>query len=426
MPGGASPDSATWSFATVPPPPPVVTLMSPVNSATHQSLTPTLAWSAAEGSTAYDVYAGIAPSPPLLASNVTGTTYAITSKLSPGTPYFWKIVAKNAGGSAPDSPIWSFSTGTPPGPATLASPSNGAVDQPLSPTLVWTAAPGATAYDVYVGTTNPPAILASNVTATSYAPNGLTNGATYFWKIVAFNGDGPSPDSPLWSFATVPAPPPAVSLAVPTNTATGQSPTPTLTWVPAARATTYDVYLGTSNPPALVATGVTGTNYLPSTALPTGTVHYWKISAKNAGGTSPDSAVWSFTTAAPPPAVSLTGPTNGATNQPLSPTLSWAASTGATAYDVYLGTSNPPALIANNIAGDHLCSEPRLDECNRVLLESRCKERGRFIPRFRSLVLYDRGPASNGYSGEPRQRNRGTARSGYHADVGGSKRRNFI
>ncbi|MGB7723152.1 MAG: chitobiase/beta-hexosaminidase C-terminal domain-containing protein, partial [Bryobacteraceae bacterium] len=43
----------------------------------------------------------------------------------------------------------------------------------------------------------------------------------------------------------------------------------------------------------------------------------------------------------PPPAVTLTAPSNGALNQPTALTLAWAAAAGATSYDVYLGAGTP-------------------------------------------------------------------------------------
>ncbi|MFO7652083.1 MAG: hypothetical protein R6X13_12185, partial [bacterium] len=43
----------------------------------------------------------------------------------------------------------------------------------------------------------------------------------------------------------------------------------------------------------------------------------------------------------------LSLPANGATNQPTSGNLTWQASSNATSYDVYFGTSNPPPLLRN-------------------------------------------------------------------------------
>ena len=141
-------------------------------------------------------------------------------------------------------------------------------------------------------------------------------------------------------------------LVVPGNGATAQPVLPTLSWTAALGATSYDVYLGTVNPPSIVASNLTGTTYVPSSALSTSTTYFWKVVAKNLGGSSPDSATWAFTTVLPPPPrVSLATPSTGATNQPLTPTLTWTAAAGATAYDVYLGTVNPPSLAASNVAG---------------------------------------------------------------------------
>lgn len=80
---------------------------SPATTATGININPTLSWTAS-GAIRYDVYFGTAASPPLVNSNQTASTYTPTT-LSPSTTYFWKIVAKNAGGSTTGS-IWSFTT----------------------------------------------------------------------------------------------------------------------------------------------------------------------------------------------------------------------------------------------------------------------------------------------------------------------------
>jgi hypothetical protein len=50
------------------------------------------------------------------------------------------------------------------------------------------------------------------------------------------------------------------------------------------------------------------------------------------------------------PAPALASPANGAAGVSLTSTLSWSASSGATSYDVYFGTSPTPALLANTMA----------------------------------------------------------------------------
>ena len=123
---------------------------------------------------------------------------------------------------------------------------------------------------------------------------------------------------------------------------------PVLSWIASSGATSCDVYFGTVASPPL-ATNIGGTVYSPG-SLSAGTVYYWYVVAKNAGG-SAASAIWSFTTqvAAPPTAV-LSGPVNGATGVSPTPVFSWIGRAGATSYDVYFGTVALPPL-ATNTAG---------------------------------------------------------------------------
>jgi hypothetical protein len=63
--------------------------------------------------------------------------------------------------------------------------------------LSWTAAAGATSYNVKRSTTSggPYATIASGVTATSYTNTGLRSGTTYHYVVSALNAGGESPDS---------------------------------------------------------------------------------------------------------------------------------------------------------------------------------------------------------------------------------------
>ncbi len=90
------------------------------------------------------------------------------------------------------------------------------------------------------------------------------------------------------------APPSTPSSPTPAAGATGVAGTPvTLTWT-AGGATTYDVLFGTTNPPPMAASSLLTSSYDTST-LSSGTVYYWQVVAKNAGG-STSGPVWSFTT----------------------------------------------------------------------------------------------------------------------------------
>jgi hypothetical protein len=88
------------------------------------------------------------------------------------------------------------------------------------------------------------------------------------------------------------APPPVPSLSSPANGTTGVSSPATINWTASAGATSYDVYLGTSSPPAFVA-NVSGTSYSASSLVP-GQKYYWQVVAKNSNGTNA-SPIWAFT-----------------------------------------------------------------------------------------------------------------------------------
>ena len=291
------------------------------------TVTPNLRWQAA-GATSFDVRLGTSNPPPAYISNVS-TSYFGASALAAGTTYYWQVLAKNTAGST-TGPVWTFTTdggsmpaALPPMPspaaATPAVPSttiaDGTVGMTVTPNLLWDAA-GASAYDLRLGTSNPPAAYASNISSTYLAPSALSGGTKYYWQVLAKNAAGTTA-GPVWTFTTVgawtppppPPPPPAANTpALPSTTIpngmVGMTATPNLRW-DAAGATSYDLRLSTANPPSAYISNITASYFAPST-LGVATKYYWQVVAKNAAG-STVGPVWSFTTeggavAPPPPA----------------------------------------------------------------------------------------------------------------------------
>ncbi len=81
-------------------------------------------------------------------------------------------------------------------------PNTDEVNVPQNATLSWHAAAAATGYNVYLGTTNPPAdIVSTDQPGTSFAPAQLAANTTYYWKIAARNAASVN-NSPIWSFTT--------------------------------------------------------------------------------------------------------------------------------------------------------------------------------------------------------------------------------
>jgi hypothetical protein len=183
------------------------TAPTPADRATGQALDVALTWQNGGGASSYDVYLDTA-NPPMtrVAASQTETSYTPPSSLGYATTYFWRIDATNAVGTTPGE-VWSFTTLAPPNRATAPSPADGATGQAADVALSWQNGGGATSYDVYLDTANPPATqVATAQTETSYAPPAsLAYGTTYFWRIDATNAAG-SAAGDVWSFRTVPAP----------------------------------------------------------------------------------------------------------------------------------------------------------------------------------------------------------------------------
>ena len=135
-------------------------------------------------------------------------------------------------------------------------------------------------------------------TVQSYTDAGLAAGATYVYRVYAYNGAGTSAYSNLASGQTqaIVLTPTAPSSPTPIAGATGVSTNPTLGWGASANAQTYDVYLGTTSTPGLWASNLTGTS-ITASSLGSGTTYYWRVVAKNSAGTT-SGGTWWFTTKA--------------------------------------------------------------------------------------------------------------------------------
>ena len=111
-----------------------------------------------------------------------------------------------------------------------------------------------------------------------------------------------------------------------------------LTWAAGSGATSYNIYRGTTaggESTTAIATGVTSTSYT-NTGLTNGTTYYYKVKSVNASGTSAYSNEASATPAAAAPGAP-SGLSASAGNTQVS--LTWAAGSGATSYNVYRGTT---------------------------------------------------------------------------------------
>jgi hypothetical protein len=187
-------------------------------------------------------------------------------------------------------------TTCPPLPPDTPSPANGASNVGVVALLSWSGGTPAPSYQLYLGTSNPPPLVAT-VNGTSYGV-GLDPSSTYFWYVVP-NLSGAAA-SMTWSFMTTSsgiAPPSPPTSLFPGNGSTNVGLNPTLTWAPPNGATSYQVAFGLTNPPFAAAT-ITIPSYSPG-ALGGNATYYWKVTAVNGAGSS-SSSIYSFTTMTSP------------------------------------------------------------------------------------------------------------------------------
>ncbi len=188
---------------------------------------------------------------------------------------------------------------------TLSSPTNGATNQSLTPTLTWLAATAATSYNLQVSTASnfsSPLINATGITTTSRAISGLANSTTYYWRVSSTNTTSTSAWSAVRSFTTAAplAVPTAPTLRSPAANATNVSRTPALSWNAATRATTYEVQVSTdpsfNTSIAFGRSGLTARNITVTPQLGSRVLYYWRVRGANTSGPGPWSAARSFTT----------------------------------------------------------------------------------------------------------------------------------
>ncbi len=252
-----------------------------------------------------------------------------------------------------------------PSMSSTPTPVDDAIGVSLSPILNWSCSDhdnDPLTYDVYFGIDNPPlSRVSSGQSSTFLTRNGLNNNTTYFWKVVSKDSHNDSAISPVWQFITsefINQPPAIPFNPVPTDNTTDVSISSVVLWScsdPDNDPLTYDVYLGTDNPPTTKISSAQNSTYVSFSGLSNSAQYYWRVIAKDNHIDSTTGPVWRFTTVAAqnqPPAISSNPfPADNDTSVLLSHTLHWNCSDldgDPLTYDVYFGTDNPPVTIVSS------------------------------------------------------------------------------
>ncbi|MEL7003105.1 MAG: fibronectin type III domain-containing protein [Bacteroidota bacterium] len=193
--------------------PEVPVLDIPSDSQTGVSGLPEFSWQEATDPNGdqvlYDLFLDtVNPPESSLANDIKETSFQTTSMLVSGTVYYWKVVAKDNKGASTESQISSFTTNSSPTAATPESPTNGAINTSLKPTLLWQASEDPDVdpitYDIYLDqSANPSTKIASSISQTSFLINTeLDMQTTYYWKVVASDGLSAETASQVSNFTT--------------------------------------------------------------------------------------------------------------------------------------------------------------------------------------------------------------------------------
>ena len=281
-----------------------------------------LTWAVTSGATSYYVYKNGS----LYGSAITTNTASITG-LTASTLYTFTVLASNSGGSSAQSAGLPVTTlpNAPAAPTSLAVSANTLTQTTV--TLTWATTTGATSYNVYENGSK----YSSLVQNTSVQITGLIAGTTYSFTVSAVNAGGEGTQSAAYSVTTLIGVPTGLTVSSVTQTSA------TLSWAAATGATSYNVYKNGIKFSSLV----TNTS-APITGLTVGTTYSFTVSAVNSGGEGAQSSALSVTTLpAVPTAIAVSAVTQ------TTATLSWAAVTGATSYNVYENGNIYSSLVTN-------------------------------------------------------------------------------
>jgi fibronectin type 3 domain-containing protein len=293
-----------------------------------------LSWTASSGASDYYVFYGTTSGGETTKSAAVAGTSTTIAGLSNGTTYYFivKAYSHSTGLTSAASNEVSAMPEPVPAPTNLAAALGNA-----QVSLGWTASYGASDYYVFYGTTSGGETTKSAaVTGTSTTIAGLNNGTTYYFVVKAYNHSSGITSAASNEVSAVPL---LTTPAAPTNfKAVAGSGQVALSWTASAgnEASSYSLYEGTTSggeSGTPVQTGITGTSQTVG-GLSAGGAYYFKVAGVNSSGTGALSAEVSVTL---PP----TTPTNlAATAGKAEVMLTWTASSGASDYYVYYGTSS--------------------------------------------------------------------------------------
>lgn len=209
---GQETSGAVWDFTTRNRPPTSTALTSPQNGSIEIDHSTSFTWLPASDpdndELSYELWYGTTILPD---KRVITDQNEVTAPLSSGTTYYWKVVTVDSRGDQSESEVWSFTTdiaidNSSPSTPTLIFPVGEATEIILEPTIQWQPVSDADGddvmYDLYLGS-HPDSLEleATELAGTTYDLI-LPSSTTYYWQVVAYDGQGGVANSEIERFTT--------------------------------------------------------------------------------------------------------------------------------------------------------------------------------------------------------------------------------
>ncbi len=331
-------------------------LVYPPNGATNISVTPNMDWDPVTSATGYWIQLSTNSGFTNLVFQDTvmhPTTNLIIPNgvLNYSTTYYWRVIAIKFGEIAISS-VWNFTTitlQTPPA-VRLISPPNNAVNQPVTPLLDWADTTNCTNYRVQIATSGgfttiiwDTTVLPSNAIVSPGKLSYLTN---YYWRVAGINITLQGPWSAVWNFTTSNIPPPGSppTLSTPPNNSSNAVLNTMFSWYPAGSETFYRCQVASNS--GFISGSIKMDTIISAfnVTIPFGRLdyysgYYWRVYSGNAGGYSPPSPVWYFSTLKPSAPI-LMSPANNSQTYQQDITFKWNAGQYISGRKFQLATDN--------------------------------------------------------------------------------------
>ncbi len=321
----------------------VAQITSPVNNSNLSDTTVTFQWTHETDATAYQMWVGSTPGGQEYGyCGTTGLTCTLSGLPSNGSAVYATLYGyANSNWTIEDSAQYTAATIS---KAQITSPTNGSTLDGTATTFTWTAETGATAYQMWAGTTPGANDLGYCGTSTlSCTIAGLpSNGQPVYVTLYGLASGWTVQDTATYN-ASSPA-----QITSPSKGSTLAGASATFTWTAESGATSYQLWIGTSpNSHDIDYAGTSGLTASFSNLPTNGQTLYVTLYGFSGGVWSvQDTATYTAATVA---LAQITSPPKDTTLDGDTETFTWSAESGATSYQLWIGSA--PGLNDEGVGG---------------------------------------------------------------------------